>query len=145
MLAVLVAAASGAESLKFPVIAGPLSIDGRLDEPVWRQARILPFRSSGFGAPFPSGGESRMIVRGNWLCVAARLDEPDRAVAFSTGPNAAFGREDLVVWRFSIRPKEGRNRLEWREFKWWQPAAALVAYAVIMHFHKAWFGVSPLF
>jgi uncharacterized membrane protein len=40
--------------------------------------------------------------------------------------------------------KEGRNRLEWKEIKPWQLAMALVAYAAIMHFHKAWFGVSPL-
>ena len=41
--------------------------------------------------------------------------------------------------------KEGRNHFQWKEFKWWQPATALLAYAVLMHFHKTLFGVSPLF
>jgi uncharacterized membrane protein len=41
--------------------------------------------------------------------------------------------------------QQGRNRREWKEFKWWQLAAALVAYAALMHFHKTLFGVSPLF
>lgn len=40
---------------------------------------------------------------------------------------------------------QGRNRLEWKEFRRWQWGAALLAYAAVLHFHKAWFGVSPLF
>ena len=41
--------------------------------------------------------------------------------------------------------QSGRNRLEWKEFKWWQLVAALVAYAGVMHFHQTLFGVAPLF
>jgi uncharacterized membrane protein len=41
--------------------------------------------------------------------------------------------------------KEGRNTLEIAEFKVWQLVAALVFYLAVMHFHQAWFGVSPLF
>jgi len=54
-----------------------------------------------------------------------------------------FAAATSVIPFMAIR--EGRNRLEWREIKLWQIAAALVAYAAIMHFHKAWFGVSPLY
>jgi uncharacterized membrane protein len=41
--------------------------------------------------------------------------------------------------------KEGRNTLVIAEFKVWQLVLALVLYLAVMHFHQAWFGVSPLF
>jgi uncharacterized membrane protein len=41
--------------------------------------------------------------------------------------------------------KEGRNMLVIAEFKGWRLVLALVFYAAMMHFHKALFGVSPLF
>jgi len=41
--------------------------------------------------------------------------------------------------------KEGRNMLVIAEFKVWQLVVALVLYLAVMHFHQAWFGVSPLF
>jgi len=41
--------------------------------------------------------------------------------------------------------KEGRNILVIAEFKGWQLVLALLLYAAMMHFHKALFGVSPLF
>jgi len=41
--------------------------------------------------------------------------------------------------------KEGLNTLVIAEFKVWQLVLALVLYLAVMHFHQAWFGVSPLF
>jgi uncharacterized membrane protein len=41
--------------------------------------------------------------------------------------------------------KEGRNTLVIAEFKVWQWVVALVLYLAVVHFHQAWFGVSPLF
>lgn len=41
--------------------------------------------------------------------------------------------------------KQGRNKLTLSEFKWWQLALALGLYLAMLHFHLAWFGVSPLF
>jgi len=41
--------------------------------------------------------------------------------------------------------KEGRNTPVIAEFKVWQLVVALVLYLAVMHFHQAWFGVSPLF
>jgi uncharacterized membrane protein len=41
--------------------------------------------------------------------------------------------------------KQGRNKLVIAEFKVWQLVLALVLYLAVMHFHQAWFGVSPLF
>lgn len=54
-----------------------------------------------------------------------------------------FAGATSVIPFMAIR--EGRNRLEWREIKPWQLAVAVVAYFAMLHFHKAWFGVSPLF
>ena len=39
---------------------------------------------------------------------------------------------------------QGRNRLAWNEFKGWQVFLAVLLYALMMHFHKALFGVAPL-
>ena len=41
--------------------------------------------------------------------------------------------------------KDGRNTLVIAEFKVWHLVVALVLYLAVMHFHQAWFGVSPLF
>ena len=41
--------------------------------------------------------------------------------------------------------KEGRNAIVIGEFKWWQFVVAFGLYAAMLHFHKALFGVSPLF
>ena len=41
--------------------------------------------------------------------------------------------------------KDGRNTLVITEFKVWQLVVALVLYFAVIHFHQAWFGVSPLF
>lgn len=41
--------------------------------------------------------------------------------------------------------KRGRNKLVIAEFKVWQLVLALALYLAVMHFHQAWFGVSPLF
>jgi cephalosporin-C deacetylase-like acetyl esterase len=104
------AVASGA-TLKIPSASGPLTIDGKIDERIWQDARVLALRPAGFGAPFPEGGESRIVIRGSYVCVSARLPEPDRLVAFSIGRDPAWGREDLISWRFDIRPAKGRNRM----------------------------------
>lgn len=39
---------------------------------------------------------------------------------------------------------QGRNRLEWKEIRWWQAALAVLLYAGLAHAHLRLFGVSPL-
>ncbi|MGI8962452.1 MAG: alpha/beta hydrolase [Bryobacteraceae bacterium] len=95
----VVAMASGA-NLKVAAADGPLIIDGRADEAIWKRAVMLPIRSLDFGAPFPGGGDWRAVVRGGDLCLSAHLPEPGRVVARSTGRNPKWWREDLVVWSF---------------------------------------------
>ena len=111
VLGLLASGAASGASLKIPSASGPLRIDGKIEERIWQEARVLPLGAVGFGAPFPAGGETRMVIRGGYLCVAARLAEPDRVVAFSVGRDPAWGREDLVSWRFDFRTAKGRNRL----------------------------------
>ena len=38
---------------------------------------------------------------------------------------------------------QGRNRLAWREIGWWQPAAGLAAFGVLLWFHPWLFGLRP--
>ncbi len=85
-------------TLQIPHAAGPLTIDGRLDEPIWRQARVLALGRD--------GGETRVLLRGGYVCLAARLPEPDRVVGFSTRPGAELGREDTITWTFHVRPAD---------------------------------------
>jgi dienelactone hydrolase len=110
-LGLLAATLLSAATLEIPSATGPLRIDGKIEEPIWQQARVLALGPAGFAAPFPQGGETRMVIRGRYLCVSARMSEPDRVVAYSVGRDPAWGREDLVTWRFDFRTVKGRNRL----------------------------------
>jgi len=94
--------------LTIPSISGPLAVDGNLDEAAWQGARILPLVSSGFGSPFPSGGEAHVATRGAYLCLSARIPEPDRIVAHSTGRNPNWWSEDIITW--NIRAQDTANR-----------------------------------
>ncbi len=89
---------AGEPRLVVPEASGPLMIDGMADEAIWRQAAILPLQKPPFGAPFPEGGEMRVLVQSGYLCLSARVPERGRLVARSTGVNPAWWREDQVVW-----------------------------------------------
>jgi cephalosporin-C deacetylase-like acetyl esterase len=106
-----VTASSFGATLTIPVAGGPLSIDGAADELMWHNAKTLTLRPAGFGDPFPRGGETRIAVRGAYLCLSARLPEPGRVVARSAGRDAAWWNEDLVSWTFRIRPAGSRSRI----------------------------------
>ncbi len=110
LLFLLSPAAIGAP-LRIPSTAGPLTIDGVPDEPLWQPALALPFRAPEFGVAFQDGGEARIVLRGGYVCVSARVPEPDRVVARSTGANPTWWREDLIVWEFRTRAPKGGNRV----------------------------------
>ena len=82
---------SGA-TLQIPGATGSLTIDGVVDEAIWKQATVLPAHSPGFGASFPGRGEMRAVVRGSFLCLSARMPETSRVVARSTGINPVSER-----------------------------------------------------
>ncbi|HKW96163.1 MAG TPA: acetylxylan esterase [Bryobacteraceae bacterium] len=94
-----------------PPISGSLAIDGALDDPAWRDALVLPLSTTEFADPFPAGGESRVAVRGAYLCLSARIPEPGRVVAHSTGTNPNWWAEDLVSWTFRIHSAATRRNL----------------------------------
>lgn len=103
LLCFLLAPAAGASSRAIPSVNGPLTIDGRVEEGIWKQAAILPMQSTNYPAVFPQGGETRALVRGQYLCLSARLPETGRVVARSTGENPDWWREDLVIWTVHFR------------------------------------------
>jgi len=88
-----------------------LSVDGKLDEPTWQSARGLQLVSSEFTSPFPAGGEARVATRGPYLCLSARIPEPDRVVAHSTGSNPNWWSEDFITWNIRVQDTEVRRHL----------------------------------
>jgi dienelactone hydrolase len=106
----LFAGLAAAANLTIPVASGSLTLDGKLDEPLWRDARSFSLGSPNYGPAFPAGGEARIAVCGTYLCLAARLPESDRTVAISRGRAPSWLREDQVVWTFAVNMNQ-RNRV----------------------------------
>jgi len=92
----LCAGAATAANLKIPAVAGTITVDGKLDEALWRDARAVPLNSPDFAPRSRVGGEARVAVCGAHLCLAARLSG-NRAciVAMSQRRSPAWWREDL--------------------------------------------------
>jgi hypothetical protein len=103
LICLLLAPAASAGSREIPSVNGPLTIDGLVDENIWKQATALPLQATGYGAAFPQGGETRALVRGRYLCLSAWLPETGRVVARSTGENPDWWREDLIIWTVHFR------------------------------------------
>src|SRR5436305_4645519 len=99
----LLAAIASAENLRIPSAEGPLTINGVPDEELWKHAIVLPLRQADFGSAFPSAGEMRAVIRGDYLCLSAQVPETGRVVARSTGSNPAWWNEDLLTWSLHFR------------------------------------------
>ena len=99
--------AGEAPSLTIPSTSSAVIIDGKLDA-VWKDARVLTFPSS---EPVAAGGETRAAICGHYLCLSARLPEPDRVVAHSTGRNPNWWSEDLVTWTLRVYDRHVRRNL----------------------------------
>ena len=70
--------------------------------------RLYPRRSwhPGAGVPADNGGEVRLVVRGRYVLIAARLPEPSgRVTARMTGLNPNWEDEDLL--RVTVGPDIG--------------------------------------
>ena len=111
LLSTATALAAENTSLSIPAVSGALTIDGTPDEAFWQSAHVLPLASSEFGAPFPAGGETRIATRGAYLCLSARIPEPDRVVAHSTGRNPNWWSEDLITWNIRVQDTDVRRHL----------------------------------
>jgi dienelactone hydrolase len=99
--------ASDPAALTIPAGSGSLIVDGKLDDALWQAARVLPLSSPDHS--LMPGGEVRITTRGTYLCLSARLPEPDRIVAHSTGRNPNWWAEDLVAWNLRVHSSAGRN------------------------------------
>jgi cephalosporin-C deacetylase-like acetyl esterase len=97
--------------LRIPAAAVAITIDGRLDEPFWRDAPGLRLVSPDDNAAFPNGGEVRIVVCGGYLCLAARFPEHGRIIAISHGRSPAWWREDIVVFNLAVNFKNRGRRL----------------------------------
>ena len=94
--------------MTIPSASGAVIIDGKLDDAEWKIAKVIglpPIES--FGA----GGEVRLAVCGSYLCMSARLPEPDRVVAHSAGRNPNWWSEDLVTWNIRVHDRRLRRNL----------------------------------
>ena len=102
MSAVAGASATGPASVSIPSIPGTLTMDGITDEAAWHGARPVTLIPSEFGLPFPAGGETCISTQGAYLCLSARIPEPDRVVAHSSGRDPKLWAEGLITWTFRI-------------------------------------------
>ena len=89
MLAAMLASAQGPET--------GMVVDGRLDDPVWREIEAGQLAPSQPGVEAARGGEIRAAIVGRRLYVSARLPEPGgRVTARAVGRNPYFEDEDLL-------------------------------------------------
>ena len=81
-------------------------LDGKLDDSFWKTvpaAKLAPLEE---GVPADNGGEVRLVVRGRYVLIAARLPEPSgRVTARMTGLNPNWEDEDLL--RVTVGPDIG--------------------------------------
>ena len=85
-------------TLNIPAVTGSLTIDGKLNDAFWQSAPTQTLTNPA-SDPFGQGGEARIAVRGDYLCLSARIPESDRLVTRSTGINPTWWQEDMIVWR----------------------------------------------
>ena len=95
-------------TLNIPALSGALTIDGKIDDEFWHSARILSLKNSDIGHP-GEGGEVRIAVRGNYLCMSAMIPDSNHLVARSTGINPTWEREDLIAWRLKYQSPINRK------------------------------------
>lgn len=100
--------ASEEASITIPSASGAVTIDGKLDDAFWQNSRVVSLSASGL---FSAGGEIRIAISGSYLCLSARLPEPDRVVAHSTGRNPSWWSEDLVTWNIRVYDRRVQRNL----------------------------------
>ena len=74
--------------------AAPLVIDGKNQDPFWRDVPARALAPAEPGVPAGLGGEVRFAARGDYLCVLAHLPEPGgRVLARAIGRNPVWERD----------------------------------------------------
>ena len=109
----------GASAGDIPHSTAALTVDGNLDDALWRAVptqRLVPWEK---GAPEALGGEAWVALRGGFLCFASRLPEPGgKVLARSIGKNPIWERdavesppvEDRVRYSLHYRSAGGSDR-----------------------------------
>ena len=90
-------------NLNIPVVTGSLTIDGTLDDVFWQSAHPLSLTNHEIDDHFGEGGEARIALRGEYLCLSVQVPESDRLVTRSTGINPTWWREDMMVWKLRYK------------------------------------------
>jgi dienelactone hydrolase len=91
-----------ASILKIPAVTGHLTIDGNPDDVAWQSAFPVSLQNIEKGI-IEEGGEARVAVRGNYLCISARIPASGRLITRSTGIEPRWWSEDLIIWRLRYR------------------------------------------
>lgn len=101
------------------VQAAELTIDGKLDEPLWGSEPARALVAAEAGVPAASGGDVRVVTRASYLYLAGRFPEPGgRVLAMSYGRNPVWERdalespevEDRVIFRLQYKSTAGVPR-----------------------------------
>jgi len=80
-----------------PASGRSLSVDGSLDDKIWRSAAQINLTPAEQGVPPELGGAVKLVARGGHLCLAAFLPEPGgRVLARSIGYNPVW-EQDAVT------------------------------------------------
>lgn len=95
-------------STGIPIVSGELTIDGKINDEFWQSARILQLENPET-VHSCEGGEIRIAVRGNYLCVSAMIPDANRLVARSSGLNPTWAREDMIAWRLKYQSPLNRK------------------------------------
>lgn len=97
-------------ALNIPSVSKSLLIDGTLEDEFWKSVPVLALTNpeniySG------EGGEVRVGIRGNYLCLSAKIPHDNHLVARSTGINPTWEREDMIAWRLKYESPKTRNNV----------------------------------
>jgi hypothetical protein len=109
----------GSSSVEVAQSNAALVVDGSLEDPLWRDVQAQRLVAWEKGAPEALGGDVRVAVRGDFLCIAARLPEPGgKVLARSVGRNPIWERdaiesppvEDRLRYSLRYRSRGGGER-----------------------------------
>lgn len=88
--------------VKIPAVSGPFTIDGKLDDMSWQSALTLSLKNKD-NSLIEEGGNTKIAVRGRYLCMSAQLPESGKVIVHSAGSNPSWWREDMIIWMIRYR------------------------------------------
>ncbi len=99
LLAVAITAPCRSDDTTIPQAAGPIEIDGRVDEPAWSAAATLsPFMIAATRTTASIATDVRMCFNGQGIYLAATCHDPDPASI----PAVGEGHDDPAMWQGEV-------------------------------------------